>query len=173
MKDEILQLLNMQDILTKYNIKTRNDMYSCPFHKDRTPSAKAYEKSYYCFSCNNSGDLIQFVQTLFNLSFKEAMQKINEDFNLGLHNNTKIDYEKINKIKEERKRKELRNKKLQEQYNEICFKIDKCQKTIDLLNKKIDYLNWENMVYIISKLQDKLGVLEYFVDEIDKEISSR
>ena len=54
MKDEILNLLTMQDILDKYNIKYTKTMYHCPFHKDNTASAKMYENSFYCFSCNES-----------------------------------------------------------------------------------------------------------------------
>lgn len=41
-------------------------------------------KAFNCFSCNRTGDLISFVEQLFNISFKEAMEKINQDFNLKL-----------------------------------------------------------------------------------------
>ena len=34
------------------------------------------------FGCNEKGDIIGFVQKLFNISFKEAMARINTDFNL-------------------------------------------------------------------------------------------
>ena len=50
MKDEILNILNMQDILDKYGIKQKGYMFHCPLHGiDKNPSAKCYKKSYYCF----------------------------------------------------------------------------------------------------------------------------
>ena len=101
MKDEILARVSMQEILDRYNIETKNNMFKCPFHgEDRHPSAKAYTNSYHCFCCSSSGDTIRFVENLFNLPFREAMQKINIDFNLGLNPDVPIDYQKINEIKQ-------------------------------------------------------------------------
>ena len=74
----------MKDMLNKYGIEIKKYMCHCPFHKDNSPSMKVYEKSFYCFSCNRTGDLIEFVKQYFNLNFQEAMEKINYDINLGL-----------------------------------------------------------------------------------------
>ena len=41
-KDMILSLLNMEDILNKYNIKSKRGMFKCPIHNEKHPSAKAY-----------------------------------------------------------------------------------------------------------------------------------
>ena len=114
LKDEILNLLYMDDILSKYNIKAKNKMCSCPFHTDKNPSMKIYDKTFYCFSCNRTGDLIQFVQYLFNLSFKEAMKKIDYDFNLNLNFN----FSKEDKIKFINLQKEIEKQKLQQKNKE-------------------------------------------------------
>ena len=72
MKEQILTYLNMKDILDRYGIKHRGSQFCCPFHgTDKHPSAKAYEKSFYCFNCGKTGDLIQFVQYYFNLDFNK------------------------------------------------------------------------------------------------------
>lgn len=42
------------------------------------------QKGYFCFVCNQGGDVIDFVQKLFNLSFPDAIAKLNDDFRLGL-----------------------------------------------------------------------------------------
>ena len=73
MKEEILALLNMKEILNKYGIKYKKYMCSCPFHKDNSPSMKIYDKTFYCFSCNKTGDFIEFVKQYFNLNFQEEM----------------------------------------------------------------------------------------------------
>ena len=99
----------MHTIISYYGIKFNREMCSCPFHKDKSPSMKIYDKSFYCFSCNKTGDLIQFVQYLFGLDFVKAMEKINYDFNLNLSKTTnreelkkiQLAYEREKKIKEQ------------------------------------------------------------------------
>lgn len=47
----------------------------CPFHTEKSPSFTIYLKdnSYYCFGCNKGGDVINFLQSLHKISFKEAL----------------------------------------------------------------------------------------------------
>ena len=49
MKDEILSIITMEDILNKYNIPHKRNMFNCPFHTDKNASAKMYDNSFYCF----------------------------------------------------------------------------------------------------------------------------
>lgn len=53
-------------------------LVSCPFHQEKTPSCALYEdtNSYYCFSCQASGDHISFVQKTQGVGFKEALEII-------------------------------------------------------------------------------------------------
>lgn len=46
---------------------------------------KIYEKTYHCFGCGAHGDVISYVQTLFDLSFPETLIKIDADFGLSLY----------------------------------------------------------------------------------------
>ena len=78
MKEEILSLLNMKDILNKYGIKIKKYMCNCPFHKDNSPSMKIYDKSFYCFSCNRTGDFIEFVKKPSILKYLKFSQFSNE-----------------------------------------------------------------------------------------------
>lgn len=156
----------MKDILQEYGIQTKRTMFHCPFHKDENASAKAYDKTFYCFSCNKTGDLIQFVQYLFNISFKEAMQKINEDFRLGLESNIKVDYEKIKKINSQRKRNEELFNKLNKKYISICNDRINLIKKINELKREITCKNWEEKVFKISRYQEKKEVLDIELDDI-------
>ena len=164
-KDIILNNITMLEVLDKYNIPHNKTMYHCCFHKDKNPSAKFYKNSFYCFSCGRTGDLIQFVQYLFNLTFQEAMSKINEDFNLGISDNNSFDKNKIKQIENqrelERKKKEYKNKyymKLCKEYRDLNFQISQKLKTVNILN-------WENKVLEISKLQDKIEILDCKIEE--------
>lgn len=64
----------------------RNDMAICPFHGDKTPSLKLYpgDRGFYCFGCGAGGDVINFTARLFNLTNKQAAEKLDADFGLGL-----------------------------------------------------------------------------------------
>ncbi|KAL1530248.1 hypothetical protein AB1Y20_001163 [Prymnesium parvum] len=58
----------------------------CPFHgegKERTPSLKVDINKYHCFACDESGDVIKFVQEQEGLSFREAVEKLSEEY--GVH----------------------------------------------------------------------------------------
>ena len=52
----------------------------CPFkdHNDKTPSFFASDVFYKCFGCGRSGDVINFAQEYFGLSFKDGVKMIAE-----------------------------------------------------------------------------------------------
>ena len=60
----------------------QGSMVRCPFHADRTPSMKLNEDYFYCFGCGASGDVIDLVARLFNLSGYEAAKKLATDFGM-------------------------------------------------------------------------------------------
>lgn len=53
----------------------------CPFHDDEHPSFNIYlnTNSYFCFSCNSSGDSISFKMKIDGLSFREAIRSLAYD----------------------------------------------------------------------------------------------
>lgn len=53
--------------------------YICPFHKEKTPSFVVWEDHYHCYGCGAHGDVIQFIQTHYNISFKEAAKQLGAD----------------------------------------------------------------------------------------------
>lgn len=52
----------------------------CPFHDEKTPSfyVNPQKGFFHCFGCGASGDVIEFVKKIENLSFQEAVQKVAE-----------------------------------------------------------------------------------------------
>ena len=112
------------------------------------------------------GDLIQFVQYLFNLDFKEAMQKINLDFNLNLKSDTKINYKKIQEIEERRNAKKRQYETLADKFKKLCkIKFDIKEK-IENCQKDTTVYNWESQTLYISILQDKIGKIDMQLDEM-------
>ena len=54
----------------------RNGMCRCLFHDDWHPSMKLNEEYFYCFGCGATGDVIDFVARLFDLTSLQAAQKM-------------------------------------------------------------------------------------------------
>jgi len=50
----------------------------CPFHDDRNPSLVIDEEKqvWFCHGCGKGGDVITFIQELYNLEFKEAINHL-------------------------------------------------------------------------------------------------
>jgi hypothetical protein len=97
--------LTMREVLERYGYEpNRAGFVCCPFHNEKTPSMKVFDKDYHCFGCGENGDIITFVQRLFDLSFQDALNKIDVDFCLGLHNKPSLaEYRKSQKWAQERK----------------------------------------------------------------------
>lgn len=112
----------------------------------------------------NGGDLIQFVQDYFNLSFIDAIKKISSDFNLNL-NCGKLSKEQIEQIKKRKKRKE---EKKQEHYDKlliICKTLKILEQTKKDLKSQITPYNWEELEYKCSILTNEIELLN---EEFDK-----
>lgn len=86
--EEIKQRIDMRDICEKYGIEvSRSGFCRCisPHHLDNNPSMKVYHDGAKCFSCGaHAASVIDFEMILFDISFREACKRLNDDFNLGL-----------------------------------------------------------------------------------------
>ena len=79
----IKQVVRVPEAATYYGLQvSRNRMVCCPFHNDRHPSMKLNERYFYCFGCGVTGDVIDLVARLFDLSSYEAAQKLAQDFGI-------------------------------------------------------------------------------------------
>ena len=172
MKEELLRLLDMDSILNKYGIKKIKYMCHCPFHKDSSPSMKIYDKSFYCFSCNRTGDFIEFVKQYFNLNFQEAMEKINIDFNLGLQTRGRVDRKRLKEIEKEMRIKKEKEEKVKKDKNNKYIQAAKryiiYNNILKNMQKQINKDNWEEIVEVTAFLQDKLELLEWYMEDLYK-----
>lgn len=118
------------------------------------------------------GDTIRFVERLFNLPFKDAMKKINYDFNMGLDSNY-VDYDRLRKLKNIQNEKKKRKEKLLKKYSEQCCLKHYYEKIINELKSKINIKNWERIVSIISYFETKANRIDENLNYIDNILSSR
>lgn len=118
----VKELVRLTDVLARYNLTpSRAGFLHCPFHSgDRDASLKIYPAtdSWYCFGCGEGGDVINFVAKMERCSFKEALKKLNIDFDLGLEEKQSL--RNVRQRKQERGREALRQK---EQIDTLLDKI--------------------------------------------------
>ena len=82
--EAVKQSVTVREAAQMYGIEiNRSGMACCPFHDDKNPSMKLNEEYFYCFGCGATGDVIDFTARLYNLSPKEAAEKLAQDFGLA------------------------------------------------------------------------------------------
>ena len=82
--EAVKQSITVREAAQMYVIEVnRSGMACCPFHDDKNPSLRLNEEYFYCFGCGATGDVIDFTARLYNLSPKEAAEKLAQDFGLA------------------------------------------------------------------------------------------
>ncbi len=87
--EQIKDRLSVAEIVGEY-IKLEksgvNYKALCPFHNEKTPSftVNTERNFWYCFGCQEGGDIFTFVQKMEGLDFREALEKLAERANVEL-----------------------------------------------------------------------------------------
>lgn len=105
--NEIILRVNIADVISEYVTLKRVGSYKmgcCPFHNEKTPSFSVDEnrKTYLCFSCHESGNVITFIQKKMGLSFGEAVRMLAKRINIDVEDEFDDDYHKGVKEKREK-----------------------------------------------------------------------
>lgn len=106
--ETVKEMVSTREAASYYGIRVNhNGMACCPFHNDKTPSMKI-DKRYYCFGCQETGDVIDFVGKLYGLNALESAKRIASDLGIAIpdyHVKTMNDFSKpVVKSEEQRKR---------------------------------------------------------------------
>lgn len=119
---EIKNAVTMREVCEAYGLEVnRSGFACCPFHNEKTPSMKIYpgNRGFCCFGCHKAGDVLDFVKLYFNLSFREAQKKLNDDFALGLPIDGEICGRKLKQAKAKADRREKKRKQEQERHQRL------------------------------------------------------
>ena len=87
---KLIDNVDIVDVIGNYiDLERKGSSYVglCPFHDDHHSSLSVSKdrKIYKCFSCNETGNVINFVKNYEKVSFKEACDILAKKYNLGLN----------------------------------------------------------------------------------------
>lgn len=95
------QILVSEVVGKKVKLKSRGNEFwgLCPFHNENTPSFSVNDQKgfFHCFGCGEHGDIVSFLMKTEGLEYKEAVEKLAEDFGIEVPYVKRIDQEKIDK----------------------------------------------------------------------------
>lgn len=123
--NDIKRMVDMRDVCARYGIQVdRAGFARCLWHDERTPSMKVYHDGCYCFGCHVQKDVIDVVQQVYGISFREACLRISDDFGLGINFGEKLTDEEwmafknaIQKRLDDEKKLDLEHRRLQDAYS--------------------------------------------------------
>lgn len=168
----IKELLTMAQIVTLYGFEiNRGNFTSCPFHAEKTASMRIYERSFYCFGCHTGGDTIKFVQLLYGLDFKQAIEKINADFRLGLDLSAPPNFKTVSKIMMQRKEEEIFKSWVDKAFKTLIFyfKFLRDERHPDSKYFHEALVNIENTEYLIEYLRENpVDFYKYQKKEVER-----
>ena len=173
--EEIKERITMRDIFEKYGLHVdRRGFICCPFHREKTPSLGIYgdERRWHCFGCGESGDVIGFVQKYFDLSFNEAIQKIDVDFCLCLYKKpTLMQYRKMQqRDRELRLKREVFKQELSEAEtarDKLCTEFRRLYLNKKEYAPKTPFEEWHPLY--IEALR-KLDYQEFLLERADRRV---
>ena len=126
--EEVLRANNIVDVVGTYvhlQKKGANYFGLCPFHNEKSPSFSVSEpkQMFYCFGCGAGGNVINLVAKVFNITYYEAMKRLDEDYSLGLFQKVIKTETRRSKEAVERARKQLKQEQLQLKQKDNYFKL--------------------------------------------------
>jgi DNA primase len=177
MKKEIFEIKNkisMPQVVERYGYgEIRKGFILCPFHNEKTPSMKIYDKDFYCFGCGEHGDVISFVQKIFGLSFRDTVKKIDIDFGLNIfgdHTTEEICRSEFRQrafeAKKEREKRE--RQKLEEEYWSAFDEWKRLDENLILYKPKLG----EEIDPAFMEALEKISYQKYLLDCLERKRNS-
>lgn len=128
--ERVRDSVTMAHLANMYGYKVnRAGMMRCPFHHDKHPSLKVYDgnRGFYCFVCNEGGDIFDFVMKHDGLEFIAAVERVADMAGIPISDGKKslseAEMAKIQKRKIERDAAEKEKEDRYRRMTEISGKI--------------------------------------------------
>lgn len=175
--EELKSRISIEDVVARYwEEPNRAHRVKCFAHNGKDRNMLVKNGFVYCFVCSARFDIIGTVQHLFGLSFIQACEKLNSDFNCGLPIGKKLtaqEYREI-KLREQKRRaaqKAAENRKRLENriFIKVCDELHLAQDIVRALEPSkpidIDTLDEELLDVYFSELK-RLKWLDWLSDTL-------
>jgi len=175
--EELKSRISIEDVISRYwEEPNRAHRVKCFAHNGKDRNMLVKNGFVYCFVCSARFDIIGVVQHLFGLSFIQACEKLNSDFNCGLPIGKKLtaqEYREI-KLREQKRiaaRQAAENRKRIENriYRKVCDELHLTQDIINALEPPkpidIDTLD-EELIDAYFWQKKRLEWLEWLADTL-------
>lgn len=159
---EICDILSVKEVVDFYGVeKKQNGRYKCVHHDQQKGSMVVNDKTYFCYSCQSGGNVINLVSAYFGLGLKESLLKLCYDFGQErLLNNSELEMSR----KQEMSRKKKEMQKFLSDYGWLKHQMSRhdinvlawsdCpqdQKLANVLIRAEHVLKWSLVMYRSSK----------------------
>lgn len=116
----IKERLTMAEVVSRYGFSADRRM-ACPLHNGEDLNFEIKDRTWRCYSHCGSGDAISFVQKLFNVSFQDALRKIDADFGLNIYGSHSFEelrrsHYQQQALKAKREREKYEKQKAEDEY---------------------------------------------------------
>lgn len=165
--DIIKSRLDMPTVLRRYGFGNSRRM-KCPLHNGQDLNFEVKNNSWRCYSRCGSGDVISFVQKLYNLSFPETLKKMDCDFALGIYQKPTLrQYRNLQNLDRELKRKKAERQAKAEFFNTawdlLCERKKVYENVIEFWNPKTPE---EEPISLYVEALHNIGYINYLLDYI-------
>lgn len=165
----IEQAVSMRKAAEFYGFHPNRGGYiSCPFHSEKTASLKIYDREdghggWYCFGCHRGGGVIQFVMQLFDLNYRQAVLRINQDFSLNITSQRLARSEVSKAVKRAREEKRMRLQR-DEEWRYMIRELWYCRDIISTFQPVMENGHvWYHPLYVDAV--KRLPEIENWLDE--------
>ena len=151
--------VTMRQLAAMYGYEVnRSGMMRCPFHgEDKHPSLKVYdgERGWYCFVCNEGGDIFDFAMKHDGLEFPKAVERIADMAGIPVSDRknglSEEDKARIRKRKAEREAAE----RAKEERNQRMIEISERIRILEAIRARCEPLSyvWSGAEENLIKLQ--------------------
>jgi DNA primase len=151
-----LDMPNVRDVLNFYQVYFEEDvttfsgelLFLCPFHDDHNLGSARFNETngvYYCFSCGEGGNIIQFVAKLQDISVSEDQKVLAKTFLLSDSSDPEVVRSKLQRFSQQLESslpKVLEYKNLASKVTERILKQIAERKSLELLKKWLPICTW-------------------------------
>lgn len=144
--------LSLRDIINHYGLNgdEKHGRIPCPFHHGNNRNAFSFNDNLYqCWNCGASGDLISFVMQYDGLNFNDALDRINDMFNLW-HPGKPLSINQKKKIESERykrKMQKIEKEQINHEYESVRDELNRIDANLLLFAPESD-LNYFNDKFV-------------------------